>query len=206
MGEWSIKCSGRARGAAHWSGCSVACNRHAAAPLCCREAAGNIRSLPYMQTTLMFIQRDTSQPVPGSLQPDGPSRTTLNLRASAYNTQGGNHLWQPSVQTQMGLLPVEEFSPFPVKLWLNQTHDIFFTLTAAGGEKKTNTCTMCQTRLQIRSRQRIKHWILTLFKEAILDLTSLSGFKFWKERNGMDVCRSKQCQVTLSTCLYLIFI
>lgn len=37
-------------------------------------------------------------------------RTEPNLQASAFNTHGINHLWQPSVQTQMGLLGEDSLS------------------------------------------------------------------------------------------------
>ena len=48
--------------------CSVACYSDTADWPCCGEATGSSRSLPHMQTTLMFIYRHTPQPGPGSLQ------------------------------------------------------------------------------------------------------------------------------------------
>lgn len=64
-------------------------------------------------------------------QLDSLGRMELNLQASAFNTQSINHLWQPSVHTQMGLLG-EDCSLSPLKQQLNQTHSVFFTLTVVG--------------------------------------------------------------------------
>lgn len=56
-----LPCSNRA---AQWPVTAI----QLTARLCCREATGSSRSLPHMQTTLMFIYRHTPQPGSGSLQ------------------------------------------------------------------------------------------------------------------------------------------
>lgn len=111
------------------------------APLCCMEATEKIRSLLYMQTTLVFVERHFSGgPRQFAAQLDSFCRMELNHQASAFNTKSINHLWQPSVHTLSGLIG-EDFSLFPIKQQLNQTQTVFFTLT-----ERQNTCMMWWTR------------------------------------------------------------
>eukprot|EP00064_Thunnus_orientalis_P007834 superscaffoldBa00000892_g7856 len=59
------------------------------APLCCREAAGNIRSL---NPPVRLGRHFSAHRGQFAVQLDGLGRMELNLQASAFNTQGINHL------------------------------------------------------------------------------------------------------------------
>lgn len=88
--------------AAHWPVTVI----QLTAPLCCRDAAGNIRSLnPPVHLERQFLTCKGQFAV----QLGGLGRKGLNLQACAFNTQGISHLLHPGVQSQMGLLS-EDFS------------------------------------------------------------------------------------------------
>lgn len=94
------KSNGSANHVAQWAVTAM----QLTAPLCCREAAGNMRSSPLHSSNFPFnLERHFSLgPRQFAAQLDGLDRMELNLQAFAFNTQGINHLWQPGVQTQMG--------------------------------------------------------------------------------------------------------
>lgn len=98
-------------------------------------------------------------------QLDGLGRMELKLQASAFNTQSINHLWQPSVHTQKGLLG-EDFSP--------ESNSPCLLHTPCGRyEKKDKDVhdvgNMASSALEIKSKQRIK----SIFIEALFSISAL---------------------------------
>lgn len=128
------------------------------APLCCREAAGNIGSSPLHSSNFPFnLERHFSLgPRQFAAQLDGLDRMELNLQAFAFNTQGINHLWQPGVQTQMGF-SWWSFFCLSSQAVTELTHTVLRKPTVAGEEN--TRMIICKT-LTNKSMQRIKSWIL----------------------------------------------
>lgn len=132
------------------------------APLCCREATGNIRSLPYVQTTLVFIWKDTSQPVRGSLQHSwtvwaGWSRNSrpLPLTHRVLITSGS----PVCAHRKVSLVKIS---------LLNQT--VFFTLTVAERQRPA----WCGIKAELTLK------CLHFHRGFVLQLISLSGLYFEK--------------------------
>lgn len=123
MRDRSIKCGGRAMGAApvHSSWCSVTCYSDATDRSSVLQGGSSEHQISVLHANnpSVHLERHFSAgPRQFAAQLDGRGRMVLNLRASASDTQGINHLWQPCVHAQMDLLG-EDFSPSPVRQRLN---------------------------------------------------------------------------------------